>query len=199
MDNIPDIDELLCRSPCSNATDKQIVEAMVARYRLGLHWLACSMLGDPDEAEDAVQQALLQAAKNIPRYQPGSNFKAWLFTIAVNVCRGMLRKQKARRALARLLGQAQHSPAAEGCIEETVLREESSGQLWAAVERLDDKHRLVVLLRFQQEMTIQEIAQVLSIRQKTVYSRLYEAFHRLRDQLEDEVDTYLAEQHENGG
>ncbi len=198
MDPIPDIDDLLRRSASSgaNAKDEQIVEAMVAAYRAGLYRLACSVLNDPDEAEDAVQQALLSAALNLRRYQPGSNFKAWLFTIAVNVCRGLLRKQKARLALARLLGLAWAKPARTGVPEQAFEQEETAGELWKAVESLDEKHRLVVCLRFQQGMSIAEIAQVLSIREKTVYSRLYEAFHRLRSQLEIEGEGCLWEERE---
>jgi RNA polymerase sigma-70 factor (ECF subfamily) len=160
--------------------DEQIVEAMVAAHRAGLYRLACSILRDPDEAEDAVQATFVRAALGLGRYTPGSNFKAWLFTIAVNVCRGMLRKRKARQALERLLRTAPDRPAPAGPPEDQAAQNEDYRQIRAAVEQLDEKHRLVVVLRFEGGMSIEEIAQVLSIPKKTVYSRLYEAFRRLR-------------------
>lgn len=188
MDHLTDIDTLLARTAGGSPTAlremlEEVVEAMVATYRAGLTRLACSMLGDSDEAEDAVQQAFLAAALNLERYQPGTNFKAWLFTIAVNACRGELRKRKVRQALANLSGQSQLETEHGQHPEELALQNETARQLWMAVERLDDKHRLVVHLRFEQGMTIQGIAQVLSIPEKTVYTRLYNSFQQLRKQL----------------
>lgn len=179
---MPDIDHLLS----SFASDEDVMEAIVAAYRPGLFRLATSFLQDADEAEDAIQQALLTASLNLGRYQPGSNFKAWLFTLTVNTCRGALRKRKARQTLASLLGRSQHQPAPN--LEDTLLRDEDSRRLWSAVKRLDEKYRLVVYLRYEQEMAIAEIAQVLSIREKTVYTRLYEAFRQLRGQLSAEME-----------
>jgi RNA polymerase sigma-70 factor (ECF subfamily) len=185
MDNLPEIDRLLLSRATGSAADAnaQLVEALVAAYRAGLYRLACSILRDTDEAEDAVQATFLRAALSLGRYTPGSNFKAWLFTIAVNVCRGLLRKRKAQRALARLLGLAENRPGRTGGPEERLIQDEAAHRLWAAVERLDEKHRLVVVLRFEGGMSIAEVAQVLAIPEKTVYSRLYEAFRRLRREL----------------
>jgi RNA polymerase sigma factor (sigma-70 family) len=182
MENAPDIDHLLVCQSSGQAAEATlpIVEAMVAVHRAGLYRLACSILKDPDEAEDAVQTTFLRASLNLGRYTPGSNFKAWLFTIAVNVCRGMLRKRQTRQALRRLLGR----PERAGGPEERLIENEASRRLWAAVEGLDEKHRLVVVLRFEGEMSIAEVAQILGIPEKTVYSRLYEAFRRLREQLD---------------
>ena len=189
-DNVPDpgasaeIDRLLSQS---GPGEEQVVEAMVAVYRAGLYRFACSVLGDPDEAEDAVQQAFIQAAVHLGRYRPGTNFKAWLYTIAVNACRGMLRRRKARQALARLLGREARPSARPADWEERLEQREAAGRLWSAVMRLEEKYRLVVVLRFEQELAIAEIAQVLSIPSKTVYSRLYEALHRLRSELAGEM------------
>jgi RNA polymerase sigma-70 factor (ECF subfamily) len=185
MDNLPDMDRLLSSYP-GGAGDEQVIEALVALYRAGLYRLACSMLSDPDEAEDAVQQIFVRAALNLGRYQPGSNFKAWLYTLAVNVCRGLLRKRKAREALLRLLGRSYQADSQAGSLEGALEQRETAEQIWLAVERLHEKHRLVVCLRYQQGFTIAEIARVLGVREKTVYSRLYAALDRLRSQMEDE-------------
>ncbi len=178
------LDRLLSQPAVS---EERVVETMVAAYRPGLYRFACSALGDPDEAEDAVQQAFIQAAAHLGRYQPGTNFKAWLYTIAVNTCRGTLRKRKARQALARLLGREATPTVRSGELEDRLAQREAAGQLWTAVAQLDEKYRLVVLLRFEQELSIAEIAQVLSVRPKTVYTRLYEALRRLRGRLAGEM------------
>jgi len=180
MNNPPDIDCLLTRHPCP---ETEIVEAMVANYRAGCYRLACSILNDPDEAEDAIQQAFLSAAVNLDNYQPGTDFKAWIFTITVNKCLGMLRKRKARRLLNRVLHRSQiYSPKSHNP-EDTFVSKEATVELWEAVGGLDEKHRLVVVLRFGQNLTVSEIARILSIREKTVYTRLYNAFRILRSSL----------------
>lgn len=179
MENLPEIDRLFA-SPF--ASDEEILTALVSIYRLPLARLACSILRDPAEAEDAVQQTLLSAALHLDSYRTGTNFRAWLYTILVNTCRGIIRKQKSRQFLAALLARSLEAPSGPEP-EAALLRSESAHRLWQAVDRLDEKYRMVVLLRYQEELSIREIAQVLSIQEKNVYTRLYAAFRRLRPQL----------------
>ena len=95
----------------------------------------------------------------------------------------MLRKQRTRGFLNSLLQRSQfHSPKPNNP-EDALVSKESIDELWEAVGRLDEKHRLVVVLRFGQNLAVSEIAQILSIREKTVYTRLYHAFHLLRSRL----------------
>jgi len=195
MPPTPDLEQLLSNPSTSDA---EIAAALLADYHARLFRLACSFLQEADEAEDAVQQTLVKALYNLESYIPGSNFRAWLFTIAVNVCRGMLRKRRTRRALVRLLGlDEDHSgnPALDKSAdpEEAFLAKEDALHLWSAVDHLPEKYRWAVHLRFEQELTVAEIAQVLSISEKAVYSRLYEAFHRLQRQIDNGAGAPLAQ------
>ncbi len=181
MDTLPDIDSLIRQGPGSEA---QVIDAMVATYRAGLGRLAAAYLGDADEAEDAVQQVFIAAAGKLASYQPGTNFKAWLYTIAANTCRGMLRKRQRRRALLNLLRWL--GPEIDAGPEEAAQERDSRRWLWSAVGRLDEKHRMAVILRYQQGLSIQEMAQALGVPEKTAYNRLYDAFQKLRRLLADE-------------
>jgi RNA polymerase sigma-70 factor (ECF subfamily) len=145
--------------------------------------LAESILQDRQEAEDAVQQAFISAATRLERYLPGTDFTAWIYTITVNVCRGALRRKRARNGLLRLIGR---SHLAQACLhpEDALLQSEASRRLWEAVDRLDNKQRLVVLLRYQEDLPVHTIAQILSIPEATVYTRLYTALRRLRPELD---------------
>ncbi len=185
MDIPPDIDRLLNRRPYPEA---EIVETMVATYRARCYRLACSILGDPEDAEDAVQQAFLSAAIHLEQYQPGTDLKAWIFTITINGCRGILRKRKARRFLDNLLRIARSPIARSNAPEDSLVLKESASRLWSAVNNLEDKYRLVVILRFGQNLAVSEIASILSIREKTVYTRLYHAFSLLRSKLAGDAD-----------
>jgi RNA polymerase sigma-70 factor, ECF subfamily len=186
MDNIQgDVDNLLRTRP---AGDAEVLEAMVVGYRAPVYRLALSILNDADEAEDAVQDTFLRAAAAIHRYQVGTNFKAWIFTIAVNICRDYLRKQASRSARGKVL-QALHtlderSPGPEAA----AIQNESRSRLWDLVNQLGEKHRLVVILRLVHNLTIPEISQVLEIHEKTVYSRLYDAFKKLRQKVKQLPD-----------
>jgi RNA polymerase sigma factor (sigma-70 family) len=68
--------------------------------------------------------------------------------------------------------------------EAQVVQDEIRDDLWTLVDSLNEKHRLVVVLRLANELTVSEISQVLGVKEKTVYTRLYDAFARLRATIE---------------
>jgi RNA polymerase sigma factor (sigma-70 family) len=72
--------------------------------------------------------------------------------------------------------------------EQATLHAEAGSQLWAAVDQLGEKHRVTIILRMVHGLSIREIAQVLETREKTVYSRLYDAFRKLRQELDGQVE-----------
>jgi RNA polymerase sigma-70 factor, ECF subfamily len=177
----PDIDTLLSSS---EPDQDLIVRALVDAYRTPLYQLAVSILQDTDEAHDAVQETFITVMLNLSKYQAGTNFRAWLYRLALNTCRGHLRKRRTREMLQRSLMLAQPRSAKVGSVEQTALEEERKSDLWTAVDGLNERHRLVILLRFKQQLSIREIAQVLETNEKTVYNRLYDAFRKLRIKLE---------------
>lgn len=181
-----DVDQLLRTRAVD---DPQIIEAMVHLYRAPVYRLARSILNDEQDAEDSVQDAFVKAAFSLHRYQVGTNFKAWLFTIAVNTCRGYLRKRAARASMQRVL-ETIHSmtPVSHG-VESTAERREAQVQLWDLVDRLGEKHRLVVILRLAHDLPVHEISQILDVKEKTVYTRLYDAFGKLRRMIEEQPES----------
>jgi RNA polymerase sigma-70 factor, ECF subfamily len=178
----PDIDDLL-RS--TEPDQEYLVETLVERYRTALYRLAISILRDPDEANDAVQETFIAVIVNLDKYQVGTNFKAWLYKLALNICRGYLRKRRARETMQRSLWIVQSNACS---VEQTALQRESNSDLWSAVDGLKNRHRLAVLLRFRHHLSVKEIAQILEINEKTVYNRLYDAFRKLQVQLEMDGD-----------
>jgi RNA polymerase sigma factor (sigma-70 family) len=175
-----DVEDLLRSRP---ADDAQVFKAMVAAYRTPLYRLALSVLNDADEAEDAVQDTFVRAARALDRYQVGTNFKAWIYTIAVNTCRDYLRKRAARAMVSQVWGAIQSLAPRAPDPEAAAIQNESRARLWDLVNQLGEKHRLVVILRLGQDLSIREISQILEINEKTVYSRLYEAFRQLRQKI----------------
>lgn len=167
---------------------KPDISDLVGQHYPALYRLALTILDDPDEADDAAQESIIAAARAIDTYQGQASLRTWLFSITINTCRGRLRRKKARQALARTLAGIQslfshgHSP------EDAAERSQQDAALWSAVDSLDDRHRMVVILRYVHDLPVAEIARVLGIEEGTVHSRLYYARHRLMDQLRRQPD-----------
>lgn len=182
--NPENIDDLL---RCHKLDDPVIIEALVEQYRSPIYRFAILILNNPDEADDATQETLIKAAQHLGSYSPDTNFRAWLFSIAVNVCRGILRKQNRRKSMESILIKL-HLPYSPYNPEQSVLQNESKNALWDAVRKLGEKRQLVVILRVVNELSIKEIASILGTNQKTVYSRLYDAFRQLRRLINSSQD-----------
>jgi len=179
-DRITDLDRLI---QSGRATDEQIVEGFVDIFYTALYHLSISILRDADEAEDATQETLITAVTHLHKYQPGTNLKAWLYTIAVNTNRGFLRKRKSQLNLRNRLQGLFYQPELLPSPEQAALQTEQDAQLWGAVNALGEKHRLPILLRYLHGLRNCEIAQILDINEGTVRSRLHYACRKLGGQL----------------
>jgi RNA polymerase sigma-70 factor (ECF subfamily) len=161
----------------------RLAEAMLDRYYAALHYLAYSILGDADEADDAVQEGLIRALAKIDGYRPGSNMKAWLSSIVVNNCQDRMRRRKARQRLNQGLGWLLRGRPPRKTPEEGRVNEEAKTALWSTVNKLGEKHRTPIILRYLHDFSVREISQILNIREGTVYSRLHHACRSLGRQL----------------
>jgi RNA polymerase sigma-70 factor, ECF subfamily len=184
-DFFPDIDDLLDHHAPNDAV---LIETMIRAYYTPIYRLTSSILNDAAEAEDAVQETFIKATLNLDHYRTGTNFKGWLYAIAVNTCRGMLRKRNTREGLQSLMVNLTASLFRSSYAEEQVIESEIRFQLKTALDSLDEKHRLPVLLRFVHGLPIAEIAQILGVREGTVHSRLHYAIKKLRHKLSLELE-----------
>lgn len=165
--------------------------ALFERFQDRLYDLACAIVHDGAGAEDAVQDTFLRVFQHIDRYNGESSFETWLVAVAVNVCRDRLRRRKLRRALsldrlapgrvprwlARAFGGGEDPAAA-------VQRQEQRSGLWAMIGRLDDRHRLPLILRYGYGLSSDEVAEVLGLRTGTVYVYLSRGRQQLRAMIE---------------
>lgn len=167
--------------------DPGVCEALVESYYAYVYRLSLSILEDRAEAEDAAQETFIQAVQKIDHYSPGSSLRSWITTIAVNKCRDALRRRKARRGLLGRLQDLYLLSRGEPSPEEAALRQDAFTSLHRAVQSLDEKHRLVVILRYAHGLSIRETAEALEIREGTVHSRLHNAAKRLRAVMGEEA------------
>jgi len=162
---------------------ERLAEAILDRHYAALHFLAYSILGDVDEADDAVQEAIIRALERLDQYKSGSNMKAWLSSIGVNQCRDMIRRRKVRQRLINGLGRILSSKPPSKLPEESHVTEEAKTALWSSVDQLGEKHRTPIILRYVHKFSVREISSMLRIREGTVHSRLHYGCRKLKWQL----------------
>jgi RNA polymerase sigma-70 factor (ECF subfamily) len=185
---IMDSTELLaqCRSG-----DRVAIEKLVREYQPRLFRLALSILDDGSEngsaeAQEATQDALMAALRSLDSYRGESKLSTWLFSITVNLCRNRLRSRKRRERVWRIF-QALTTPIEDSPSqpEDMIVKKQADSLLFNAVQSLDEKHRLPVILRYYHDCSVIEIAQILDIPEGTVHSRLNTARKKLKNCLSE--------------
>lgn len=152
-------------------------EEMAMTYADQLFRVALRLLRDYAKAEDLVQETYLQAWKSFHRFELGTNLRAWLYKIMFNLHYSALRRQKfelvpVEETIAATL--AYDPPTPQHLTEEEVL---------AALERLPREFQLPVLLADIEDLSYNEIADVMQIPKGTVMSRLHRGRKILRMEL----------------
>ena len=169
--------------PYDWSTTGLTIEALVQGQYAFVRRLAYSILEDAQEAEDAAQETFIAASRALSNYRGEGQVRTWLVSIAVNLCRDRLRRRKVRQAMQLIFSGLQILAGRPVSPEETVVQNEADRELWQAVDNLDEKHRMPIVLRYGHEMTVPEIAAALGISQGTVHSRLYYARQILSERL----------------
>lgn len=160
-----------------------LAETLVSQYFAYLQRLAQSILEDSAEASDAAQETLLRALAHWDDSRERTQLRGWLSLLAINICRDRLRRRKSRNRMQNALQAIQRLNPSAPSVEQLVQRRQSHNELWNAVQELDEKHRLPLILRFVHGLLAPEIAAALGISEGTVYSRLHYAIRKLQERL----------------
>jgi RNA polymerase sigma-70 factor, ECF subfamily len=147
------------------------------------HWLT----QDPSDAEDLVQETYAKALRGLASFQPGTNFRAWMYRILRNTFLTSRTGLKATATVPLDAEDAAEMPASSGTPESIFIDKSQEQLLQSAIEELPVHFREVVLLCEVEGMSYQEIADALSIPIGTVMSRLSRARRALRDLLQKKV------------
>jgi len=167
--------------------DLRSFDALALRYRAAAYRVAQSIAGN-DLAEDAVQESLLLAFKALPSIEEPAKFASWLYAITRRVALRMSQQSRRERSHRVDLDEAliEHSEA----FARPLAPRDTFEEAWvrAAVDTLDEDHRLILKLRFYDEMPLKRIADFLGLTLTTVKWRLHRAKQLLRDKLEPEKE-----------
>jgi RNA polymerase sigma-70 factor, ECF subfamily len=165
-----------------------LLHALVAEYQYRLVRYLVFLLGTRDGVDDLVQETWLRVLERGRTYDGNARFEPWLFTIARNLAIDQSRKHKAVSldandssddALPRL------SPvSSEPSPFEQAARTEDAHRLAQSLQSLEPVYREALVLRFQEDLSLQEMADVVGASVSTVSSRIYRGLAALRVQLE---------------
>lgn len=158
--------------------DLEAFEILVQRHRVRAYRIALRMLGDREDAEDAVQEAFLLAWQRLERFRGESAFVTWLYRIVVNVC--LTERSKRRPAVA--LDEV-GEPAAAATVEEQVSTRERLDEVIQAIGELSGEQRAALVLRELEGLSYEEIAEVLSTTVGAVKGRIHRARVELVERL----------------
>jgi RNA polymerase sigma-70 factor (ECF subfamily) len=167
------------------ASFEQLALPLFGRLYNFAHWLTQNR----EEAEDLVQETFAKALEGFSSFEPGTNFKAWMFRILRNT---FLNSRTGLKAATVPLDLPNDDPAlpAEHQTPETILIDRASQQIvQGAIAELAVPYREVLMLCEVEEMTYQEIATALAIPIGTAMSRLSRARRTLRDAVQQKLHT----------
>jgi RNA polymerase sigma-70 factor (ECF subfamily) len=175
--------------------DTTAFAVLVDKYKQPVINLCWRTLGDATEAEDLAQNAFVQAYKSAPRYQPSAKFTTWLFTIARNLCLNELRRRARHPAdsLDQTYAESDDHPVHQVVDRQTaappeqLLRGELEQKVEQAIQRLPENQRAALLLCRQDELSYEEMAEILDCSVSAVKSLI----HRGRETLKQQLKPYL--------
>jgi RNA polymerase sigma-70 factor (ECF subfamily) len=156
---------------------------LVAATQADTYNLAYSVLHNADEAQDMTQEVYLRAWRALPAFRGDSKVQSWLYRVTLNACLNRRRQLRNDLRLVDSEDALASVPARGLSVPERVELAARNHAIWQAVEQLPDKYRLVVTLFYQQELSYQEIATMLSLPLGTVKAHLNRARKALADRL----------------
>lgn len=174
--------------------DLAAYDELVQRYQERIYATIYHMTSNHDDANDLAQESFIKAFQALKSFKGGSSFYTWLYRIAVNKTINFLKQRKNRihMSLNDLDFNAEHDPDLVALISDKTPRREANltelqEKLNAALMKLSEPHRLVVILHDVQGLSHEEIAKVMGCNIGTVRSRLFYA----RQQLQAWLSEYL--------
>jgi RNA polymerase sigma-70 factor (ECF subfamily) len=163
--------------------DPEALAAVLTRYQNRLYRFLLRLTHQPAEAEDLFQQTWLRIAERHRQYNPRQSFEAWLFTVARNLAIDHLRRVRPQSldiATDEGATLAEQLPSAGLSALDKLLARERAERVLAALQQLPVPYREVLVLRFEEELQLEEIARVVDAPLSTVKTRLARGLERMR-------------------
>ncbi len=170
------------------AGDGEAYKLLVEKYKVRAFYSALLYTRNRDDALDLSQEAFVRAYRALRRFDLSKNFYTWFYKILQNLCINFVKqKRKHRKIVDEMDSDSREQYLAAGVEnpEEIFERSERSAAIWKALNQLKDKDREIIILKEFNELSYQEISEILEIPMGSVMSRLYYARKKLVTKLED--------------
>ncbi len=175
--------------------DRAAFAELVEKYKQPLFNFICRTLRDETESEDLAQTVFLQVYKSRQRYERTAKFSTWLFTIARNLCLNEIRRRSRHPAESIEESHVEHEDQPQRQYEDktiflptdNVLQGELAQKIEAALGELPENQRTAILLCRQDELSYEEIADILDCSLSATKSLI----HRGRETLKEKLKPYL--------
>lgn len=178
----PEVERELLRK-CRNG-NARFFEPIVRAYEKPAMRIALGLMGNHEDAQDAVQDAFVKTWQSLDKFDLTRSFEPWFFKILRNKCRDALRSRKIRFNRETVDEHVELRPASpEEGPERRLERRLAKERIWNALEQIGEDHREIIVLKELQGFRYGEIAGILDIPEGTVASRLYHARRALAEAL----------------
>ena len=179
----------------AKADDREAFRQLYDATHRRLYAMALSVVKNPEDALDIVQEAFVKAHKHLPKFEGNSGFYTWIYRIAMNVAIDHVRKHKRSAQLEWEEGRGDYEQAASELptaapqnphtgVERVQLRR----AIEAALDELPEYHRAVILMRDVEGFSYEEMATTLDVPKGTIMSRLFHARRKMQAALSSYLD-----------
>ncbi len=172
--------------------DEAAFRTLLSKYERAVFNICLRMVRNREQAEDLAQDAFMKVFSMLERYNPSYAFSSWLFKITSNLCIDSIRKRKLDtlpldQPIQSAGGEfARQYESPEDDPEKKMMSRELVARLQEAIEGLPPHYRIMILLRHQQDLSYEEIAETLDVPLGTVKARIHRAREMLKNRLAGE-------------
>ena len=167
-----------------NQLSKTEIDELICSHLSSALKFAIKLTGNPDSAEELVQNSLLKVSKNWNSFRKDSKFQTWLFQIMINTFRDQVAKNNRCTSLDEELSENDSEEPLD-----KLIHKETNQLLAEKISKLPLKQREVIILYVFEKFSVKEVSEALSITEKNVYSTL----HIARGRLKEMMKPYLSE------
>jgi RNA polymerase sigma-70 factor (ECF subfamily) len=172
----------------AKSDDKEAFELLVRRHQSRVFAVAGGILRNKEDVEDVAQQVFVKAYFSLKRFDQRAAFSTWLYKITVNECWDVLRKRKVRPLLYESDLSEEQTHEYNGFSEKATVpdvsdRLEARERVEKLLVDLDERDRLMLILKEVQGFSVEEIAEILEINGNTVKVRLFRARRRITEKV----------------
>jgi RNA polymerase sigma-70 factor (ECF subfamily) len=181
--------ELIARA---RSGDEMAYRRLLGKYERAVFNICLKMVRDREEARDLAQDAFIKVFSMLDRYNPSFAFSNWLFKITSNLCIDSMRKRRVDtlpmdEPIRSAKGEYERQYASPTATPDKVLLKKEKMKLLArAIDELPPHYRIMIVLRHQEGLSYEEIAETLEVPLGTVKARIHRAREMLKTRLDGE-------------